>query len=311
MPGRWRSRAGGSRRGRCRWRRRRCGRRRRRSGWQPEPGGAGRAVAGLCDGDGIPDQPGARVAARRAGPTTASPDEVAEIFVLPMATLLDPAAPERRVREFRGRDRHFWVWPHERHYIWGATAAILVHLAARLRSRAACFAELAMIRRRCRSCCCGGSWRRAGWPQPIVDHGGWRWRVGCSSSCAGTGCADSCYGDPGGAGGALGGWLIGFTQEDPECRRGDTCRFPAIRRPVWSRSSDARPRRVTIPSVPGSEARLIVPLLDFGGPGAYGRGSGMRCRRRGSWAARCGMRWLAGRGGRRYRPGDGRTRPRR
>ena len=68
---------------------------------------------------------------------TASPDEVAEVFVLPMATLLDPDAPERRTRMFRGRDRHFWVWPHERHYIWGATAAILVHLAARLRSRAA------------------------------------------------------------------------------------------------------------------------------------------------------------------------------
>ncbi len=62
-----------------------------------------------------------------------SPDEVAEIFTLPLATLLDPAAPERRSRMFRGRQRQFWVWPHERHYIWGATAAILVHLASRLR----------------------------------------------------------------------------------------------------------------------------------------------------------------------------------
>ena len=64
-----------------------------------------------------------------------SPDEVAEIFTLPLATVLDPAAPERRSRMFRGRERRFWVWPHERHYIWGATAAILVHLAARLRDR--------------------------------------------------------------------------------------------------------------------------------------------------------------------------------
>jgi 8-oxo-dGTP pyrophosphatase MutT (NUDIX family) len=64
---------------------------------------------------------------------TPSPDEVAEIFILPLSTLLDPAAPERRTRLFRGRKRQFWVWPHERHYIWGATAAILVHLAARLR----------------------------------------------------------------------------------------------------------------------------------------------------------------------------------
>ena len=66
---------------------------------------------------------------------TPSPDEVAEIFTLPLSTLLDPNAPERRTRMFRGRERHFWVWPHERHYIWGATAAILVHLAARLRAQ--------------------------------------------------------------------------------------------------------------------------------------------------------------------------------
>lgn len=64
-----------------------------------------------------------------------SPDEVAEIFTLPLSTVLDPGAPERRSRMFRGRERKFWVWPHERHYIWGATAAILVHLAARLRDQ--------------------------------------------------------------------------------------------------------------------------------------------------------------------------------
>lgn len=66
---------------------------------------------------------------------TPSPDEVAEIFTLPLSTLLDPRAPERRTRLFRGRERLFWVWPHERHYIWGATAAILVHLATRLRAQ--------------------------------------------------------------------------------------------------------------------------------------------------------------------------------
>lgn len=66
-----------------------------------------------------------------------SADEVASIFTLPMATLLDPAAPERRSRLFRGRERHFWVWPHAEHYIWGATAAILVHLASRLRAERA------------------------------------------------------------------------------------------------------------------------------------------------------------------------------
>ena len=64
---------------------------------------------------------------------TRNPGEVETIFTLPMTTLLDPQAPERRTRPFRGRDRHFWVWPHETHYIWGATAGILVNLAARLR----------------------------------------------------------------------------------------------------------------------------------------------------------------------------------
>jgi len=63
------------------------------------------------------------------------PGEVEEAFEYPLARLLDPAAPERRSREFRGRLREFWVWPHERHYIWGATASMLVTLAAVLRDR--------------------------------------------------------------------------------------------------------------------------------------------------------------------------------
>lgn len=66
----------------------------------------------------------------------ANPDEVEAIFTLPLAVLLDPRAPERRLAEFRGRSREFWVWPHPEHYIWGATAAILVHLAHRLRTQA-------------------------------------------------------------------------------------------------------------------------------------------------------------------------------
>jgi 8-oxo-dGTP pyrophosphatase MutT (NUDIX family) len=59
--------------------------------------------------------------------------EVADVFCLPFATLLDPTAPTRRNATFRGETREFWVWPHTAHFIWGATAEILVHLAARLR----------------------------------------------------------------------------------------------------------------------------------------------------------------------------------
>lgn len=64
---------------------------------------------------------------------TPDPSEVAAVFELPLATVLDPSAPQRRRAEFRGRMREYWVWPHDDHLIWGATAAILVNLARVLR----------------------------------------------------------------------------------------------------------------------------------------------------------------------------------
>lgn len=66
-----------------------------------------------------------------------APDEVEAVFQLPLAVLLDPNAPQRRRVEFLGRMRDFWVWPHPEHYVWGATAAILVQLAHRLRDSGA------------------------------------------------------------------------------------------------------------------------------------------------------------------------------
>lgn len=65
----------------------------------------------------------------------ASPDEVDAVFLLPLAVLLDPEAPKRRRAHYRGRWREFWVWPHPEHYIWGATAAILVQVAEELPRR--------------------------------------------------------------------------------------------------------------------------------------------------------------------------------
>jgi 8-oxo-dGTP pyrophosphatase MutT (NUDIX family) len=65
-----------------------------------------------------------------------SPAEVDAVLELPLAVLLDPAAPQRRRAQLRGRWREFWVWPHPEHEIWGATAAILVQLARRLRGEA-------------------------------------------------------------------------------------------------------------------------------------------------------------------------------
>jgi 8-oxo-dGTP pyrophosphatase MutT (NUDIX family) len=68
-------------------------------------------------------------------PLSLAPDpaEVEEPFELPLSVVLDPRAPERRRAAWQGVMREFWVWPHERHYIWGATAAMLVNLAHVLR----------------------------------------------------------------------------------------------------------------------------------------------------------------------------------
>ena len=62
-----------------------------------------------------------------------SPHEVEAVFELPVSVLLDPDAPRRQRHHVRGVWRDYWVWPHPDHYIWGATAAILVHLARKLR----------------------------------------------------------------------------------------------------------------------------------------------------------------------------------
>lgn len=62
-----------------------------------------------------------------------SPHEVDSVFELPIDVLLDPAAPRRQSHARHGNLREYWVWPHPDHYIWGATAAILVHLAQKLR----------------------------------------------------------------------------------------------------------------------------------------------------------------------------------
>lgn len=66
-------------------------------------------------------------------PLLPNPHEVAEIFELPLSVVLDPAAPWQERMQWQGRQREYWVWPHERHRIWGATAAILLNLARVLR----------------------------------------------------------------------------------------------------------------------------------------------------------------------------------
>ncbi|HWA90431.1 MAG TPA: CoA pyrophosphatase [Rhizomicrobium sp.] len=59
-------------------------------------------------------------------------DEVAEIFEVPLAFLLDPANRQRGQGEWKGKLRHFYAFRYHGHYIWGATAAMLVNFAERM-----------------------------------------------------------------------------------------------------------------------------------------------------------------------------------
>ena len=55
-------------------------------------------------------------------------NEVAEVFEVPLSVILDPAHPKRHSRMFQGRERHYYVYPFEDRYIWGATAGMLLNL---------------------------------------------------------------------------------------------------------------------------------------------------------------------------------------
>lgn len=59
---------------------------------------------------------------------TPDPTEVAEVFEVPLDVILDPSNPQRHSREFQGAQRHFYVFPYQQRFIWGATAGMLVNL---------------------------------------------------------------------------------------------------------------------------------------------------------------------------------------
>jgi len=63
-----------------------------------------------------------------------NPAEVQHIFEVPLSFLLDPKNRERHAREWQGRKREFYAFNYGPHYIWGATAAILVNFADRLKA---------------------------------------------------------------------------------------------------------------------------------------------------------------------------------
>ncbi len=61
-----------------------------------------------------------------------APDEVAEVFEVPLSFLLEPANLRRYTMEFRGHQRPMVEFVHGGHRIWGATAAMLFNLLHRM-----------------------------------------------------------------------------------------------------------------------------------------------------------------------------------
>jgi 8-oxo-dGTP pyrophosphatase MutT (NUDIX family) len=63
---------------------------------------------------------------------TANPQEVADLFEVPLAHLMDPANHRRHAVQWRGVTREWFSMPydteHRQRLIWGATAGILRHL---------------------------------------------------------------------------------------------------------------------------------------------------------------------------------------
>jgi len=65
---------------------------------------------------------------------TPDPLEVADVFEVPLAFLLEPANQLRHFRMLGTRRRDYWAIPFGRRYIWGATAAMVMILDRTLRA---------------------------------------------------------------------------------------------------------------------------------------------------------------------------------
>lgn len=67
--------------------------------------------------------------ARTAPDYRPDPAEVASVFEVPAAYVLDPRNQRREQAMYKGRLRHYYAIPYGPHYIWGATAGMLVMLS--------------------------------------------------------------------------------------------------------------------------------------------------------------------------------------
>ncbi len=59
---------------------------------------------------------------------TPQQSEVADVFEVPLAFLMNPKHHERHSREWQGRERFYFAMPYEGRYIWGATAGMIRNL---------------------------------------------------------------------------------------------------------------------------------------------------------------------------------------
>jgi len=62
------------------------------------------------------------------------PTEVAGIFEVPLNFLMNPANHQKVRRKVKGLDRAYYAMPYESHYIWGATAGMIINLYEVLQS---------------------------------------------------------------------------------------------------------------------------------------------------------------------------------
>lgn len=62
----------------------------------------------------------------------ANPAEVADVFEVPLAFLMDQSNHRIESRQWRGAERRFYAMPYNQRYIWGATAGIIKSLSRRL-----------------------------------------------------------------------------------------------------------------------------------------------------------------------------------
>jgi len=66
---------------------------------------------------------------------TADPGEVAEMFEVPLAFLLNADNHERHSVFWRGKRRAYYAMPYQGHYIWGATAGMIRNLHDRVKEK--------------------------------------------------------------------------------------------------------------------------------------------------------------------------------